>query len=151
MTKWLFGEATFEDIHSSISYLDRNITDQRTMPETQCQFAKTHLTLSISVQQLEAPQPHAGLHVHVDVHAVTWPEPQQLPHPAHSAAEAAGHPSIAASTHRKSGPHLTLCVTLQAHTHVVRSLPHLLPHLWHGGEHENNQPRSHFPAFVCLF
>lgn len=121
------------------------------MTETLYSFVKTHLTLSISVQQLEALQPHTGLRVHVDVHAMTWPEPQQIPHPAHSAAEAAGHPSIAASTHRKSGPHLTLRVTLRAHTHAVRSLPHLLPHLWQGGERENNLPRYCFPAFVCLF
>lgn len=59
-----------------------------------------HLTLSVSVQQLEAPQPHAGLRVRVDVGALTRPE--QLPHAAHAAAEAAGLPSA----HGKSGPHL---------------------------------------------
>lgn len=76
----------------------------------------THLILSFSIQHLEARQPHARLRVHVDVHAVTGPEPQKLLHPAHLAAEAAGLPSITASTHRKNGPHLALCVTLQAHT-----------------------------------
>lgn len=74
-----------------------------------------HLALHISVQQLETRQPHAGLRVHVDVHGLTPSEPQQFLHPVRPAAEAAGPPSIAASAHRKSGPHLPLCVTLQAH------------------------------------
>jgi len=70
----------------------------------------SYLIRSISVQHLEAPQPHAGLRVHVDAHAVTRPEPQEPLHPAHPAAEAAGFPSIPSSTHRKNGPHLPLCV-----------------------------------------
>lgn len=74
------------------------------------QFVHTHFILLVRVQELEAPQPHAGLRVHVDTHTVTRPEPQQLLHPAHPAAEAAGFPSIAASAHRKNGPHLPLCL-----------------------------------------
>lgn len=103
-----------------------------------------HLALSLSVQHLEARQPHAGLRVHVDVHAVTRPEPQQLLHPAHPAAEAAGLPSITSYAHRQNGPHLPLGVTLRAHTHVVRSPPHLLPHLCREGEREKiHEAQSH--------
>lgn len=76
----------------------------------------THLALCVGVQQLETPQPHTRLRVHVDVHALTGPQPQQLLHPAHPAGEAAGLPSLTASAHCQDGPHLPLCVTLQAHT-----------------------------------
>lgn len=112
--------------------------------ETLCSFVPAHLVLSISVQQLEARQPHAGLRVCVDVHTLTRPEPQQLLHPAHPAAEAAGLPSITASTHRKNGSHLLLGVTLKAHA----------PHLCRGGQRENIRHSlflCHFLALLHLF
>lgn len=118
--------------------------------ETLCSFVPAHLVLSISVQQLEARQPHAGLRVCVDVHTLTRPEPQQLLHPAHPAAEAVG-PSITASTHRKNGPHLLLAVTLKAHA------PHQIsptPHLCRGGQRENIRHSlflCHFLAILRLF
>lgn len=62
--------------------------------------------LSLRVQQLEAPEPHSGLRVHVDAPAVIGPEPQQPLHPAHPAnASLMTTGFIVASAQRKSGPH----------------------------------------------
>lgn len=63
------------------------------------------------MQQLEAPEPHAGLRVHVDALALSGLQPLHPPHPA---AEAVGLPVLIASSssssaHRKNGPHLWLC------------------------------------------
>lgn len=119
--------------------------------ETLCRCVPAHLVMSINVQQLEARQPHTGLRVHVDVRPLTLPEPQQLLHPAHPAAEAAGLPSSSASTHRKNGPHLLLGVTLKAHTPPPIS-PTL--HLLQGGQRENIRHGPflcHFLAILCSF
>lgn len=96
-------------------------------------MSAAHLTLSGSVQQLEAGQPHARLRVQVDFHAARRPEPQQPPHLAHPAAEALGLPSAATSAHSKGSPHLLL--SRRGPTRLVRAPPHPLPPLCGRGRH----------------